>query len=122
MRTGNVQYDALSSDFTDRLEQALAGADRQRRYRARYRRALSLLPLVLLVGPIVGWRLMGATPDGLHVGVTALAWSAFLLDVGVHVDSSVLSYLGLAELPTAVGLLILGVLTFWLLGDRGEGR
>jgi hypothetical protein len=120
MSSHPVEYDiSLPADFADRLEEALEGADRSRRKRAWYRRVLALLPVVLLVGPIVGWRLMGSTPDGVHVVIAALAWVTFLLDVGVHVDTSMLSYLGLTQLPTIVGGLILIVLTVWLLSEKG---
>src|SRR5437868_2186987 len=123
MTTHPVELDvSLPADFADRLEGALESADRSRRKRAWYRRLLSLLPVALLVGPILGWRLMGSTPDGVHVAVAALAWVTFLLDVGVHVDTSMLNYLGLAQLPTIVGTLILVVLTCWLLSDKGGDR
>jgi hypothetical protein len=83
---------ALPADFAERLEQALDRADRRRRKRAWYRRSASLLPVLLLIGPIIAWRLMSASPDGVHVGIAALAWVTFLLDVGVHLDTSVLTY------------------------------
>lgn len=119
MGTRPAEYDlSLPADFADRLEDALAGADRTRRKRAWSRRLVSLLPIVLLIGPVVGWRLTDSTGGGVHVVIAALAWVTFLLDVGVHVDTSILSYLGLAQLPTIVGVVILAVLTFWLLSDR----
>lgn len=118
----HIEHDVLPADFGDRLEQALASADRRRRTHSWYRRLASLLPLLLLVGPVVAWRLTAATPDGVHVAVAALAWTTFLLDVGVHLDNSILSYLGLTGLPTLVGLVILTVLTFWLLTGPGESE
>jgi hypothetical protein len=103
------------------LELSLAEADRERRKRARYRRALRVLPLLLLVGPILGWHLTMTTPNGVHVGIAALAWVTFMLDVGVHADTAVLSYLGLSQLPTIVGVLLLVVVTGWLLSyPRGR--
>jgi hypothetical protein len=117
-----IQHDILPADFGDRLERALESADRRRRTRAWSKRVLSLLPWVLLIGPIVAWRLLETTPDGVHVTIAALAWVTFLLDVGVHLDNSILSYLGLTELPTIVGLVILVALTCWLLTDPGESK
>lgn len=105
----------LPSDFGERLELVLSQADRERRKRCWYRRALHVLPLLLLVGPILGWHLTMATPNGVHVGIAALAWVTFALDVGVHADTAVLSYLGLSQLPTVVGGLLLLLLTGWLL-------
>jgi hypothetical protein len=110
----------LAPDFTARLEEALAGADRDRRRRALLQRVRAFLPLVLLVGPIVGWRLMLASPDGVHVGIDTLAWITAVLDVGVHIDASVLSYLGLQALPSIVGFLLFVLVTLTLLGHRGE--
>lgn len=110
---------ALPHDFAERLERSLAAADEERRRRAWAGRARRLLPLILLVGPLIAWRLMLSTPDGVHVGVAALAWTTFVLDLGVHVDTSVLSYLGLSELPSIVGALLMIMLTASLLW---EGR
>src|SRR3954447_12609382 len=111
----------LRADFVDRLESSLAGADRERRKRTWYRRVGQVLPILLLIGPILGWRLTLATPDGVHVGISALAWVTFLLDIGVHADTTILAYLGLSQLPTLVGVLLLVVLTGWLLVDpRGR--
>jgi len=108
----------LRTDFSQRLEVALQRADQQRRWRTLVRRAQPLLPIILLVSPIVGWRLMLTSPDGLHVTVAALAWVTSLLAVGVHVDTVVLSYLGLQALPSVVGCLLLAVITAWLLSVR----
>lgn len=108
---------ALPPDFAERLEHSLAAADVERRRRAWLGRARRLLPLILLVGPLLAWRLMLAGPDGVHVGVAALAWVAFVLDVGVHLDTAFLSYLGLVELPTAVGGLLLLVLAASFLSE-----
>lgn len=110
----------LPTDFAERLEHSLAAADVERRRRAWLGRARRLLPLMLLVGPLLAWRLMLTGPDGVHVGVAALAWVAFVLDVGVHLDTAVLSYLGLVELPTAVGGLLLVVLAASFLSETGR--
>jgi hypothetical protein len=116
------QAPLLDPDFTARLETRLGAADRDRRRYVLWRRLRSLLPLVLLVGPIVGWRLMLSFPDGVHVTIAALAWIAFVLDIGVHLDTSLLNYLGLSALPSVVGGLILVVLTGLLLIDSGGDR
>jgi hypothetical protein len=77
------------------------------------------LLVLLLAAPIVGWQLTLAFPDGFHVAITALAWLAFILDVGVHLDTSFLSYLGLQAIPAIVGLLLLAMVTAWLLATPG---
>jgi hypothetical protein len=110
----------LPTDFADRLERSLPGADSERRRRVWTGRLRRFLPLVLLVGPPVAWRLMLSTPDGVHVTVTALTWTTFVLDLGVHVDTSVLSYLGLAQLPSVVGALLAVMLTVSLLWQAKE--
>src|SRR5579884_352599 len=96
----------LPPDFAARLEPALARADRERRRRLLLRRLRTLLPVVLLIGPIVGWRFMLVSPDGVHVGVATLAWITAIIDVGVHLDTTVLAYLGLQALPSIVGFLL----------------
>jgi hypothetical protein len=75
--------------------------------------------VLLLAAPILGWQLTLAFPDGFHIAITALAWLAFVLDVGVHLDTSFLSYLGLQAIPAIVGLLLLAMVTAWLLGTSG---
>lgn len=116
VRTGPAQQEsALTTDFSQRLEVSLRRADQSRRWRIVLRRVQSLLPLLLLISPIVGWRLMLASPDGLHVTIGALAWLTSLLDIAVHVDSVILLYLGLQALPSVVGILLLVVITGWLL-------
>lgn len=109
------QLPVLDPDFTHRLESALPSADLDRRRRSRLRRARALLPVLLVLIPIVGWRLMLTTPDGVHVSIAALAWLTFILDVGMHVDSALLSYLGLQALPAIVGILLFVLITGWLL-------
>jgi hypothetical protein len=111
--------DTLGSDFGWRLESALRAADHERRRRTFMRRVRSLLLVLLLAAPILGWQLTLAFPDGFHVTITALAWLAFILDVGVHLDRSFLSYLGLQAMPAIVGLLLLAMVTAWLLGTPG---
>ena len=110
----------LANDFSQHLEAALRRADQQRRRRAALRAVQSLLPVLLLVSPIIGWRLMLSTPDGTHLAVAALAWITSLLDVGVDIDSAILSYLGLQALPSVVGLLLLILITGWLLSARND--
>jgi hypothetical protein len=111
----------LSADFEQRLEASLAVADRERRRRQWYGRGRRILAVVLLIGPVVAWRLTLVAPGGLHAVVEALAWLTFLLDVGVHVDNSALTYLGLQGLPTIVGALLFGLLALTFLGSS-KGR
>lgn len=111
----------LNPDFVERLEHTLSEADQLRRKRVWLRRLRRAVPLVLLAGPVLAWRLMLASPDGVHVGISALAWVMFLLDVAVHTDGELLSYLGLTALPTALGvllLILLGASLLWRPGDR----
>jgi hypothetical protein len=64
---------------------------------------------------------MEISPSSAHVAIDALAWLTFVLDVAVHVDNSILTYLGLKVLPTIVGVLLLVLITGWLLSaPRGE--
>lgn len=105
----------LGDQFTRRLEASLRSADQERRRRLVLRRARQALILLLLATPIVAWSLMLATPHGLHVAIDSLAWLTFLLDVGVHADNAVLSYVGLQAVPTIVGALLLVLVTGWLL-------
>jgi hypothetical protein len=109
---------APGADFSQRLEAFLAEADTERRRVLWVQRIRRLLPAVLLVGPLLGWRLMVTTGTGSHVVVHALAWLTFLLDVGVHIDTAVLSYLGLRALPSVVGCLLFVLLAFSLLGGE----
>jgi hypothetical protein len=112
---------SLDPDFSRRLESALQLADRERRRRQAVRRVQRALPVILLVGPIVAWRLILVTPGSAHVAINALAWLTFILDVGVHVDAAALSYLGLQALPTMVGALLLILISASLLsGSRGR--
>lgn len=108
----------LGSDFVDRLGAALEGADRARRRRAWLIRAQRVLPLVLLIGPIFGWRLMQTSPDGAQIAIAAISWVAFLLDVAVHADTSLLGSLGLQWLPTVIGLLLFVLVAVTLLWER----
>lgn len=112
--------DLLPSDFADRLEESLLAADRERSRRNRLQHLRRLLPLCLLIGPVVAWRLTLASPGGVHAYVELLAWVTFFLDVGVHGDSAVLSYLGLQALPSIVGFLLLSLLTATLLGGHSR--
>lgn len=112
----------LGADFVARLEKSLPKADGDRRRHQIAARAQRLLPLVLLIGPIAGWRLMLASPDGVHLSVEALTWLTFVLDVGVHLNTSILSYLGFQALPTIVGVLLFILVTATLLGHDREER
>jgi|SRR5947209_3125939 len=109
-------------DFAARLESALGQADRDRRRRLLLRRARAALPIVLLIGPIIGWRLMLVSPDGVHVGVATLAWISAVLDVAVHLDSVILSYLGLQALPAIVGFLLFALVTVTLLSSARDQK
>ncbi len=109
---------ALDPDFTLRLESSLTQADADRRRHRLLLRARNVLLILLLLGPIVAWRLMLATPDAVHIGITTVAWLAFLLDIGVHVDTGLLGFLGLSALPSLVGFLIFALITATLLTGR----
>jgi hypothetical protein len=111
----------LGDAFTRRVELSLVDADQRRRRRLWRQRVARVVPALLLISPVIGWRLMLARPDGVHVSVGALSWLTFILDVVVHIDSSVLRYLGLQALPTVVGVLLLIVITMWVLcAPRGN--
>lgn len=111
----------LASDFTQRLRESLAAADRNRRRHALLHRARMWLPVLLLIGPLIAWRLMAASPDGWHVAIAFLTQWTFVLDVAVHADTGVLAYLGLQVLPSVLGVLLLVVITAWLLAyPRGD--
>lgn len=112
----------LRPDFAQRLEDSLVGADHERQRRVWLRRLRALLPLVLLAGPVLGWRLTLASPDGVHAGIAALAWVTFLLDVGVHVDTDLLTYLGLGNLPVVVGALLFIMVAASVLWRPGDER
>jgi hypothetical protein len=109
-------------DFLARLEASLQDADRQRSRQTLLRRARRILPVVLLVGPVVAWRLILASPGSAHSSISALAWLTFLLDVGVQVDNALLGYLGLQWLPSVVGGLLLVLITGWLLSSPPEKK
>jgi uncharacterized Tic20 family protein len=105
----------LPADFAQRLESSLQAADRERRRRQVMARLAVALPVVLLIGPLIAWRLMLASPDGVHVMIESLAWLAFLLDVGVHIDSAVLTYVNLQAVPSVVGVALAVLLAAQLL-------
>jgi len=111
---------ALGPDFLDRLEGSLTQAEEERRRVAGMDRLRSLLPLGLLIGPIVAWRLLSVSSGSAHVVINLLAWLTFLLDVGVHVDTTVLTYLGLQAVPSIAGLLLLALVAATLLATRGD--
>jgi len=117
-----VQPQPLHTDFSDRLERSLRAADAERRRRIWLRRARRVFLVALLIGPVLGWRLMLSTPDGVHVSIAALAWLTFVIDVAVHLDTGLLSYLGLAELPTIVGALLMLLLTVSLLSEPRQPK
>jgi hypothetical protein len=120
VETKDRAQSGLPHDFAARLEPALARADRERHRRLLANRLRAALPAVLMVGPIVGWRLILVSPDGVHVGVSTLAWITAILDVGVHLDTSLLSYLGLQALPAFVGFVLFVLVTVTLLGSSKE--
>lgn len=105
----------LPADFAQRLESSLQAADRERRRRQVMARLAVALPVVLLIGPLIAWRLMLASPDGVRVMIESLAWLAFLLDVGVHIDSAVLTYVNLQAVPSIVGVALAVLLAAQLL-------
>lgn len=105
----------LPADFGQRLESSLRAADRERRRHHLLSSFRVALPVVLLIGPLVAWRLMLASPDGVHVMIETLAWLAFLLDIGVHIDSAVLTYSGLQAIPSIVGVALAVLLAVRLL-------
>lgn len=111
VRSGDLDTAAteLTGDFAQRLETSLRAADRYRRRRHLFDRLRLVLPAVLLVGPLVAWRLMQASPNGVHVVIDTVAWLAFYLDVGVHIDSALLAYGSLQAVPSVVGV-ALGIL------------
>jgi hypothetical protein len=116
------EAEKLPDDFVDRLGDSLRVADRGRRRHLWLARLQRLVVVCLLVGPVVGWHLMEVSPGGPHVYVDALAWLAFFLDVGVHADTAVLSFLGLQPLPSIVGFLLLVLLTVTLLTETRRDR
>jgi hypothetical protein len=120
MDTTERTYSGPAPDFAARLEDALTRADRDRRRMLWLRRLRAALPVVLLIGPVIGWRLILVSPDGVHIGVDTLAWITAILDVGVHLDSTILSYLGLQALPSIVGFLLFVLVTVTLLGSGKE--
>ena len=105
----------LPADFAQRLEASLLDADRDRRRLHQIDRLRFLLPLVLLIGPLVAWRLMLASPSGPHMVIDTLAWLTFILDVGVHLDSAVLAYGHLQAIPSIVGVALAVLLAARLL-------
>jgi hypothetical protein len=115
------QEHALRADFSERLESSLAAADRTRRHHDLARAARKALPLILLIGPLVGWRLMLVWPGGAHVAINSIAWLAFVLDVGTNVDRVLLAYLDLQLIPSIVGGLLLVLVALWLLSQPEEG-
>ncbi len=112
----------LGEDFSRRLEDSLHRADRERRRRRLAERGRLVLLWVLLIGPVIGWRLTLSSADGVHLGVGALAWITFILDIGVHVDGSLLSYLGLQVLPFVIGVLLFVLVTATLLLPSREPK
>jgi len=115
---GSPREPTLGDDFTKRLELSLDRADHRRRAYQLVTRGRRLLPIALLVAPIIAWRMMIAAPGGLHADIDAVAWLAFVIDVGIHIDTGLLAYLHLQALPTIVGALLLVLVPGWLLIDH----
>ncbi|HEX6507405.1 MAG TPA: hypothetical protein VF221_07215 [Chloroflexota bacterium] len=111
----DVPVPDLPADFARRLETSLDSADEERRRHQTVRRLSASLPVALLIGPLVAWRLMAVSPDGVRVVIDALAWLAFLLDVGVHIDTAILQYTNMQAIPTIVGAALLVLLAIRLL-------
>jgi uncharacterized Tic20 family protein len=112
----------LPADFAQRLESSLREADRERRRLHAIDRLRYVLPLVLLIGPLVAWRLMQISASGSHVVIDTLAWLAFILDVGVHVDSAVLTYGSLQAIPSIVGIALGIMVAARLLWNPRDGE
>lgn len=107
----------LDADFTSRLAASLTKADHERQRFAIARRARYILPYLLLAGPVLAWRLTVYAPVSTHMVIDSLGWLTFLLDVGMHMDTALLSYLNLQIVPMVVGLLLLVVVSGWLLTE-----
>ena len=114
-RSDSPSAPQLNADFSARLEESLTVADAERRRHQWISRLIGLLPVVLLVGPLVLWKLTSATPGGVHVAVDALVSLTLILDVGLHINTAVLTYLHLQALPFIVGTLLLLLAGSWLL-------
>src|SRR5579875_27627 len=112
----------LEADFVRRLQASLDAADRERRRVQIVRRLQAMLPVLLLIGPIVAWRLILVSRGTARMAIDMLAWITTILDVCVHVNSTLLSYLGLGALPTIVGMLVFAVLTASLLYESDDER
>lgn len=110
----------LSDEFLVRLEASMDHADQERRRHVALQKAQPLMFGLLLIGPIVAWRLMLASSGTVHVAVDALAWLTFGLDVFVRLDGSLLSYLQLQSLPSVVGLLLLILVSVTLLTAKRD--
>lgn len=108
----------LHPDFAGRVERSLHEADAARRKRAWSARLRVALPILLLAGPILAWHLLQHSAGSAHVAIAALSGVTFALNLGVHLDTSLLTSLGLSDLPTVVGLLLLVMVAFSVLGRR----
>lgn len=115
---------SLRPDFAEQLEARLAEADRARARHARRSLLGRIGLLVLLIGPLLSWRLTAAGSGDRHLAVDALAWLTFLLNVGTRVNAQMLRYLHLQSLPTIAGVAVLVLVTAGLLwtstGDEHE--
>jgi hypothetical protein len=110
----------LAADFSARLEGSLSLADDERRRRRRSTKLAALVPILLLIGPVVLWKLTSATTGGEHVAVDALVSLTLVLDAGLQVDTAVLTYLHLQALPFIVGAVLLFLTGAWLLWEEDE--
>ena len=119
-RKRGVERPELGADFSARLENSLSIADVERRRRQWATRLASAIPILLLVGPLVLWKLTAATPGGEHAAVDALVSLTLVLDAGLHINSAVLSYLHLEALPFVVGTVLLLLAGTWLLWEEHE--
>lgn len=109
-----------STDFLDRLSVSLADADRERQRQALLRRITRLVPLALILGTLLAWHLTFTGPNGVHLVIHTLTWLALILDTGVNIDSSLLTYLGMQTLPTIVGALLFVLVTVTLLWEQKD--
>lgn len=110
----------LDDAFVERLEASLVRADWERRRQAHLIRLRRGIPVVAAAGLLIVWRLTLASPSGVHAYIAAIATLSFFLDVAVHLDSALLTYLSLSWLPSTVGFLVFLLVTGTLLWrDRG---
>lgn len=110
----------LPSDFAEVLESRLPSADRARKRQVLRAWLGRLMLLILLVGPLLSWRLTMTGSGDRHLTVHTLSWITFLLNVGTRVNGQILTSLHLQSLPTIAGVVLLLVVATGLLWVTGE--